>query len=106
MRFYRRSVVDSVGGYSNELTSAVDYDLALKIDEVTKISRIKEPVTYHYRQHSEQVSTRARPEQDMNAKRALQNALKRRNIKGEVVGDTPPFKIELIEEKHFIWGKK
>ena len=27
-------------------------------------------------------------------------------VKGEVVGDTPPFKIELIEEKHFIWGKK
>jgi len=106
MRFYRRTVVDAVGGYSNELASAVDYDLALKIDETTKIKRIKDPITYHYRQHAKQVSTRARPEQDLNAKKALQAALKRRNINGEVIGDKPPFKIRYKDEEHFIWGKK
>jgi hypothetical protein len=108
MRFYRKSVVGSVGGYSNELTSAVDYDLALKLDEVTKIHRIKEPITYYYRQHSEQVSTKERPEQNANAKKALEDALKRRNINGIVKNGQPPFiieKIESVEEKHFIWGK-
>ena len=110
-RFYRKSVVDSVGGYSNELTSAVDYDLALKLDEITKIHRIKEPITYYYRQHSQQVSTRARPEQDLNAKTALQNALNRRKIEGYVANDAPPFLIqtnikEVKEQDHFIWGKK
>lgn len=106
MRFYRWAVVDTAGGYSNELTSAVDYDLALKIDEISRIKRIKDPITYYYRQHSRQVSTRSRPEQDLNAKIALQNALKRRNINGEVIGDKPPFKIHNKDEEHFIWRKK
>jgi glycosyltransferase involved in cell wall biosynthesis len=104
MRFYRKSIIDKVGGYSNEIKSAVDYDLALKIDEITKIHRIKEPITYYYRQHSQQISTRARPEQDANAKKALKSALKRRNINGIVENNKMPFKIKYIEEEHFIWG--
>lgn len=109
MRFYRKSVVEQVGGYSDELTSAVDYDLALKLDEITKIHRIKDPITYHYRQHGFQVSTRSRPEQDKNAKKALQDALERRKIDGEIVGERPPFTVKIKpkkEEEHFIWGKK
>ena len=106
MRFYRKSVVDKVGGYSNELTSAVDYDLALKLDEITRIQRIKSPVSYYYRQHSHQVSTRARPEQDANAKKALQDALKRRGISAVVENERMPFKISYKEEEHFIWGGK
>lgn len=108
MRFYRRSVVEKVGGYSNELASAVDYDLALRLDEVTKIHRIKEPVTYYYRQHLGQVSTKARGQQDMNAKRALEAALKRRGINGTVVNDAPPFVIAAQQPTgaQFIWGKK
>jgi glycosyltransferase involved in cell wall biosynthesis len=94
MRFYRKEIVDKVGGYSEVLTSAVDYDLALKTDEITKIHRIKEPITYFYRQHSGQVSSSKRPEQDLNAKVALQAALGRRNINGIVLNDKPPFKIQ------------
>jgi len=108
MRFYRKSVVDQVGGYSNSLTSAVDYDLALRLDEITTIHRIKDPVTYYYRQHGSQVSTKARPEQDQNAKKALQAALLRRKIDGKVINDKPPFVIKMAtkkEEEHFIWGK-
>lgn len=110
MRFYRRSAIEKAGGYSDELSSAVDYDLALKLDEVTKIHRIKEPVTYYYRQHPAQVSTAARGKQDLNAKRALEAALKRRGINGRVANDAPPFVIlrELPQPTgaHFIWGKK
>jgi len=108
MRFYRRRVVEQVGGYSNELTSAVDYDLALKLDEVTSIARIEQPVTYYYRQHHEQVSTRARPEQNKNAKKALQDALVRRGLsdKLEVANDAPPFRLQEKIEEHFIWGSK
>lgn len=105
MRFYRKSIVEKVGGYSNELTSAVDYDLALKVDEITKIHRIKDPISYYYRQHSQQVSTKARPEQDLNAKKALQNALERRGINAIVTNDSPPFIIEQKQQQHFIWGK-
>jgi glycosyltransferase involved in cell wall biosynthesis len=102
MRFYRKKIVDKVNGYSNELTSAVDYDMALRIAEITKIKRIKDPITYFYRQHSGQVSTKNRGEQDLNAKKALQAALIRRGIDGVVVGDKPPFKIE----KNIVWWKK
>jgi hypothetical protein len=39
MRFYRKSIVDKVGGYSNDLSSAVDYDMALKVvDALTRIN--------------------------------------------------------------------
>jgi len=120
MRMYRKSIVEKVGGYSNELLAAVDYDISLKIDEITRIERIINPVSYFYRQHSEQVSSRARPEQDACAKIALENALLRRNINAKVVGNAPPFKLESVVSSnniqlnlldnntsgHFIWGKK
>jgi len=109
MRFYRRKAVKDVGGYSNDLSSGVDYDLMLKLDELKlkgeiDIHRIKDPITYFYRQHSQQVSRRARPQQDLNAKKALEDALFRRKIDGVVKNDTPPFVIEYNTEKHFIWG--
>lgn len=104
MRFYRSEIIKKVGGYNSDLSSAVDYDLALKIDEVTKIHRIKEPITYYYRQHIQQVSTKARPEQNINARKALESALKRRGIDGVVKNDAPPFIIEK-NKSQFIWGK-
>ena len=106
MRFYSRSVVEEVGGYSNDLTSAVDYDLALKLDEVTNIERIEDRITYYYRQHPTQVSTAARTEQNANAKKALEAALKRRGMSKVVVGDAPPFQLADGSPDHFIWGKK
>lgn len=106
MRFYRRQIVEQVGGYSNELTSAVDYDLALKLDEVTNITRIFEPPTYYYRQHVNQVSSSKRAEQNANAKRALQDALARRNMDLEVSNDAPPFLLVEKTPDHFIWGAK
>lgn len=94
LRFYRSEVIEAIGGYSNELSSAVDYDLALKISEKFIIHRIKDPITYFYRQHNNQVSTKARPEQNLNAKNALEDALKRRNINKKVLNGHPPFLIK------------
>lgn len=106
LRFYRKKFYDKIGGYDNELTSAIDYDMALKLDEVTTIKRIKEPISYYYRQHDIQVSTRARPEQDSNARKALEAAIERRGLNCKVIGDRPPFRLEEIRESaHFIWGK-
>lgn len=104
-RFYRYEAVKAVGGYSNELSSAVDYDLALKLDEKFKLGRLEGKITYHYRQHPNQVSTAARPEQDLNAKKALQAALDRRRLGQEVVNNAPPFQLR-EREGHFIWGKR
>jgi len=103
MRFYRRDAVEKVGGYSNELSSSVDYDLALRLDENVKIGRLEDRVTYFYRQHPQQVSRRARPQQNLNAKKALQDALDRRGLEQTVVNDAPPFRLEDKLPDHFIW---
>lgn len=104
LRFYRRNCYEKVKGYDNNLTSAIDYDLLLKLQEITKFHRIKEPISYYYRQHDIQVSYRKRQEQDLNAKTALERALKRRDIKGKVINSSPPFIIEQEQQEHFIWG--
>jgi alpha-1,6-rhamnosyltransferase len=105
MRFYRRDAVRAVGGYSNELSSAVDYDLALRLDEKFpgKLKRLRR-MLYRYRQHPTQVSRKDRPEQDLNAKRALQAALDRRGAGLRVMNDMPPFVVESPSPDHFIWG--
>jgi len=105
-RFYRRAVVEKVGGYSDELSSAVDYDLSLRLDETTAIMRLEKPVTYYYRQHMEQVSRRDRVQQDANAKKALQDAIDRRGLDLKIQNDAPPFVLSKKQPEHFIWGKK
>lgn len=106
-RFYRNEAVRAVGGYSDTLSSAVDYDLALRLDEKFpgRLGRLEGKITYHYRQHPAQVSRAARPEQDLNAKAALQAALDRRGTGQEVANDRPPFRLR-EREGHFIWGRR
>lgn len=104
-RFYRRQIIEAVGGYSNELSSAVDYDLALRLDEGFELGML-DKITYLYRQHPTQVSTAARREQDLNAKKALQASLDRRGLDLEVVNDAPPFMTRRRDQEHFIWGRK
>lgn len=107
LRFYRKVIHDIVGGYSETLTNADDFDLALKIDEVTTIKRIKEPVVYYYRQHGTQISSTLKDKENSNAKLALEDALKRRGIDKKVINDAPPFKLqEKRARRHFIWGKE
>jgi|GEM_PF-3296933 glycosyltransferase involved in cell wall biosynthesis len=107
MRFYRRETIEAVGGYSNDLSSAVDYDLALRISEKFEIKRIQDPIMYFYRRHFHQASTKGKTEQDINAKIALQAALERRNLHMEIENDIPPFKLKHVEAQvHKIWGQK
>lgn len=109
MRFYRRDAVRAVGGYSDELSSAVDYDLALRLDEQFpgRLKRLNR-VLYRYRQHPEQVSRKGRLEQDLNARKALQASLDRRHGEGVmiVMNDAPPFVVGKTAPKHFIWGQQ
>ncbi len=110
-RFYRREAIEAVGGYNQSLSSAVDYDLALRLDETFpgRLGRLEGKITYLYRRHATQVSTAAKAEQDINAKKALQRALDRRHANLVVVNDAPPFvcmAVETHDEQHFIWGRK
>ncbi|BAY87760.1 filamentous hemagglutinin outer membrane protein (plasmid) [Calothrix parasitica NIES-267] len=54
-RLIRRSVYDAVGGVDDSFESGEDYDLCLKLSEVTEVYHIAKPL-YYYRRHSDNVS--------------------------------------------------
>ncbi len=83
----RKSIVDKLGGFRKEYDGSQDYDLFLRFTEVTdKIYHIRK-VLYHWRQTK--TSTAGYMGNKSYAyiagKKALEDALKRRKIKGEVL---------------------
>ena len=81
-RLKRRNVYESVGGFDPDFKYAQDYDLCLKISEVTEIHHLPE-VCYYYRQHKDTISTENRIEQLLYSKNAIQNAMTRRGMDDE-----------------------
>jgi GT2 family glycosyltransferase len=77
-RLIRRSVYDQVGGINENFKRAEDYDLCLRISEVTEVQHIKRPL-YYYRQHADNV-TKNQLEQIQWAYEATTEALKRRGL--------------------------
>lgn len=83
----RKSIVDKLGGFRSEFDGSQDYDLFLRFTEVTdKIYHIRK-VLYHWRQTK--TSTAGYMGNKSYAyiagKKALEDSLKRRNIKGTVL---------------------
>ena len=83
----KKELIDSVGGFRKGLEGSQDYDLFLRLFELTdKIGHIPK-VLYHWRIHSASVAseeTNAKPYAYIAAKKALEEALVRRNTPGEV----------------------
>lgn len=77
-RLIRRSVYEQVGGLDAAFVRAQDYDLCLRLAEVTKVEHINEPL-YGYRQHSDNL-TLQQEEQVRWAYKASTDALKRRGL--------------------------
>jgi hypothetical protein len=73
----RRSLLDTVGVYNPELEPSEDYDLWLRLAEVTGIANIPQPL-YRYREHSGSQSNKRRFVQMRNKAIALENAAHRR----------------------------
>ncbi len=97
----RKSLIDKVGGFRKEYDGSQDYDLFLRIVEVTdKIYHI-ERVLYHWRQTA--TSTAGYLGNKSYAyeagKRAIGDALKRRGLKGEV-RDNPRVSTYLVKYYH------
>ncbi len=70
---FRKRVMEKVGFYREEFRYAQDYDLALRIAEVSKVANIKEPL-YKYRITPNSISTVKRIEQDKYAELARELA--------------------------------
>ena len=78
-RLIRRSVFEQAGGIDDEFRCAEDYDLCLRLSEITEIRRIQKPL-YHYRIHPKSVSHEMRLEQVHWSRAAISRALKRRGL--------------------------
>jgi glycosyltransferase involved in cell wall biosynthesis len=80
-RLMRREMYDRVGGI--DLDSYVkhveDYDICLKLAEVTEIYHLQQPL-YYYREHSQSISQSNLLKQIENAGNAINNALVRRGL--------------------------
>ena len=82
-RLIRREVYDAVGGYDINLGTAEDYDLCLKLSEVTQIEHIEEPL-YYYRWHDDNISTKQHLKQIKCSAIAVNRALVRRGLSSRI----------------------
>ena len=92
----RRSLIEKVGGFRSKYDGAQDYDMFLRITEKTNNIGHVSKILYHWRKS--ETSTASNNDNKNYArlagKSALEDALKRRNISGEVMLDNKsPFYI-------------
>jgi glycosyltransferase involved in cell wall biosynthesis len=78
-RLIRREIYDLVGGIDLEFPQAQDYDICLKISEVTTIAHLPQPL-YYYRTHPDTISQAQSKKQIERSSRAIRNALARRGL--------------------------
>ena len=78
-RLIRRSAYNSCGGVDPKFASAFDYELCLRLSEVTEIRKINKPL-YYYRIHQHNFSRQHRAEQIILCQTAVEQALQRRGL--------------------------
>ncbi|MFN6944236.1 MAG: glycosyltransferase [Cytophagaceae bacterium] len=89
---YKKSIVDEIGGFRRGFEGSQDYDLVLRFTERTnKIVHIPK-ILYHWRMipGSTAVEHSAKSYAHQAGKRALENAMKRRRISGDVLDGKHP----------------
>lgn len=91
---YRRKLIEEIGGFRKGFEGSQDYDMVLRLMERTdKIYHIPR-ILYHWRNIPGSTALRyhAKSYADASAKKALEEALERRNIRGEVLpGEYPGY---------------
>ncbi|CAM2066704.1 Glycosyltransferase [Sulfidibacter corallicola] len=78
-RLFRRSLFDQIGGLTDAVPMAEDYDFCLRASEVARFGRIRKPL-YRYRKHANRVTDTHRLAQIHGAKEAIRRALARRGL--------------------------
>lgn len=82
----RKTLIESVGGFRIGFEGSQDYDLFLRVTEQTKHIVHIPKVLYHWRIHGSSAaqSEAVKPYAYIAAKKALQEALERRGLRGEI----------------------
>ncbi|MEP0790881.1 MULTISPECIES: CHAT domain-containing protein [Cyanophyceae] len=78
-RLMRRDVLEQVGGFDESMAYVEDYDLCLKLSEITEVRHVKKPL-YYYRCHLGSDSQRYTKQQAKNSAQAIANAIQRRGM--------------------------
>jgi glycosyltransferase involved in cell wall biosynthesis len=78
-RLFRSRDYHTVGGFDPSFDCSQDYDLCLKLSEITDIAKIPQSL-YYYRHHRHSLSGAHRMEQIHHSQRAMNNALDRRGM--------------------------
>ncbi|MFB2938300.1 CHAT domain-containing protein [Aerosakkonemataceae cyanobacterium BLCC-F154] len=78
-RLFRRSVFEQVGGIDESVKYAPDYDLCLKLSEVTQVRHINKPL-YYYRNHSKSITHQQQLEVIRYSEKIINQALERRGL--------------------------
>jgi chondroitin synthase len=69
-------------GFATDMTNAIDFDIYLKLSEVTEMKHIQE-WTYVYRIHAESTSIKSSEKQIMNHFESIRRTLKRRGLSNQ-----------------------
>lgn len=78
-RMFRRNAFYKTEGFAEDISSAIDYDIFMKLSEVTKVLHIKKEL-YFYRKNNGSVSLREPDKQQENAKIVQKRGKQRRNM--------------------------
>lgn len=89
-RLMRKEVFEQAGGINENTGSVPDYDLCLRLSEITEVYHLKQPL-YYYRQHSGNMSQTQRVELIYSSQKAIARALQRRGLSDEY-----DIKVEII----------
>ena len=82
-RLIRRSVYDAVGGIDPNFVMAHDYNMCLRLSEVTQIEHLTQPL-YFYRWHQDNLSSTRQLKQTQYSALAVNHALRRRGLDEKV----------------------
>src|SRR4028118_441985 len=78
-RLMRRQALEQVGGFDEACAYAEDYDLCLRLSEVTQVRHINKPL-YYYRSHQSNITNQHQIRQAQGSCKAIGRALERRGI--------------------------
>jgi hypothetical protein len=88
-RLLRATTLRAAGGIRTRFEQCADYDLALRVSEITDVAHVARPLYFH-RRHRDSVSWRQQREQREAAARAIGEALDRRGL-------SPAWRLEVSE---------